>query len=824
MKYFLFFILFSCSNSNQSISESPIDINQVELLTSSNIEITPNVLNISTSPINSGNITLNYSIKNIGSTLGKLKLSIPYLKNLTITQNSTSCSNSTYQALKAGQSCTLSLIYDTNNSPAGILPYNINVLDLTNGNIKSEQGILNITTTITTPTTTNGCKTNYHLENRQCILNTQSCSSTDLSPIKATAGTKLFNPSTLIYGSCAPTQCLSTYNLLNNTCIATLSQSCSPQPANSTLGTTTSLDNGSTWSSCTNFVCIPTFHLTSGSCISDTQSCSITNGTGSQTWNGTTFGTCTLISCNPNSTNISGSCFLTNQTRTCITQPANSNGGTESTSNGGATWSACTSYTCNTNSTNINGVCVLKQTRTCTTQPTNSTGGTEISNNGGVNWNVCTGFTCSSTSSLVGRRCIDGINYVKQISSPYNSYETNSSISSTSILTDTSNNVYISGYTNGSILGINAGGFSGSNGFIMKNDASGLSLWVKYITSSTNSLDSSSQILSMSKYSTNNLYVTGYTIKQLGTDPQLGYYDMFIAKYDTNGNKLWIKQLGLSSLGHYPQTIGNSIATDSSGNSYVAGSTSTGLILGGLSGNSSSNLDNNNDLLVVKYDTNGNKLWVKQLAALSWTNSSYVLIDSSNNPYVITNASTPTFLGFTKTSTYDMYIIKFTSTGTISSTNRLVGNLFPKGSSIDTLGNIYVTGYIDGFTAFLLKYKISTGLTDWSKSFTSSTAINTSASNTGTGVINDTLGNVYVTGATGGSLFSNPLTGQVDTFVLKYNSSGTLLWSTQLGGYDKTSSSGITIDSSSKVFVTGYTNNLISNTSRLFDLFYFKLY
>lgn len=441
-KMLLLILLVGCSNSfqPQSPPEAPVDINQIDLLTATNIEITASPSNVYTSPVNSGNLTLNYSIKNIGATVGKLKINLPYLKNLSINQNSTSCSILNYQSLKSTQSCNVSLTYDTTNSILGILPYNINVVDLTNGNIKSEQGILNITTTSSsTPTNANGCKTNYHLENRKCILNTQPCSSLDLSTLKATAGIKVFNPSTLVYGACTPTQCVATYNLYNNSCIATLSQACSPQPANSTLGTRTSTDNGTTWSACTGYVCNSLFHLNAGSCVSNTQACTITNGTGSQTWNGTSWGTCTVSSCNTNYNIYNNSCVAT-QTRVCNPQPANSTGGTQTSLDAGTTWSTCTGYSCQTSFHNVSGscisntqtctitngagtqtwngtawgtctvsscyggytsynnTCILIQYSTCNPQPANSTGGTRASYDNGLTWATCSGFTCTNVT------------------------------------------------------------------------------------------------------------------------------------------------------------------------------------------------------------------------------------------------------------------------------------------------------------------------------------------------------------------------------------------------------------------------------------------
>jgi len=70
----------------------------------------------------------------------------------------------------------------------------------------------------------------------------------------------------------------------------------------------------------------------------------------------------------------------------------------------------------------------------------------------------------------------------------------------------------------------------------------------------------------------------------------------------------------------------NGVATDSSGNVYVTGGTK-----GGLDGNTSAG---NNDLFVVKYNSNGTKEWTKQLGSASSDYANGVATDSSGNVYV----------------------------------------------------------------------------------------------------------------------------------------------------------------------------------------------
>ena len=73
-----------------------------------------------------------------------------------------------------------------------------------------------------------------------------------------------------------------------------------------------------------------------------------------------------------------------------------------------------------------------------------------------------------------------------------------------------------------------------------------------------------------------------------------GGEDFFLDKYNSSGTKLWTKQLGTSS-----RDEAYGVATDSSGNVYVAG-----YMEGGLDGNSNSG---KKDLFIVKYNSDGNK-------------------------------------------------------------------------------------------------------------------------------------------------------------------------------------------------------------------------
>jgi hypothetical protein len=103
------------------------------------------------------------------------------------------------------------------------------------------------------------------------------------------------------------------------------------------------------------------------------------------------------------------------------------------------------------------------------------------------------------------------------------------------ITTDNSGNVYVTGYTFGALDGnTNAG--SGDI-FVVKYDSAGVKQWTQQL--GTGVYDSAYGIASDSS---GNVYVTGFTSGALDGNPFMGGYgmypsDIFVAKYDTHGNK-----------------------------------------------------------------------------------------------------------------------------------------------------------------------------------------------------------------------------------------------------------------------------------------------
>jgi len=365
------------------------------------------------------------------------------------------------------------------------------------------------------------------------------------------------------------------------------------------------------------------------------------------------------------------------------------------------------------------------------------------------------------------------------------------------VATDSSGNVYVTGGTKGGLDGNTSAG--NTDLFVVKYNSSGTKQWTKQLGSS--GLDSANGI---TIDSSGNVYVTGVTFGGLDWNTSAGANDLFVVKYNSSGTKEWTEQLGSAS-----SDYANGVATDSSGNVYVAGVT-----YGGLDGNSKGN----SDLFVVKYNSSGTKEWTKQYGTDRYDEARGVATDSSGNVYVV-GGTKGNLNGISNSGRTDAFVIKFNSSGTKQWTKKLGTwqNDLANGVATDSSGNFYVTGFtyqhLDGNTSagkadlFVVKYN-SSGTKQWTKQ------LGTSKHDRARGVATDSSGNVYVTGDTYGGLDGNTNAGYNDLFVVKYNSSGTKQWTKQMGTSSTDLANGIATDSSGNIYVTGGTyGGLDGNTS-----------
>ena len=311
--------------------------------------------------------------------------------------------------------------------------------------------------------------------------------------------------------------------------------------------------------------------------------------------------------------------------------------------------------------------------------------------------------------------------------------------------------------------------------------------------------------------------------------------DGYVAKFDSNGNLVWAKQIG----GSIDDNV-NSITTDSSGNVLVAGGFGGNIDIDGDGNNdfSSNNDSSNNDAFAAKLDSNGNLVWAKQIGG-SVTTGNYIsgiITDSSGNALVA-----GTFKGnididgdgnndFTSNNdgSNDSYVAKFDSNGNLVWAKRIGGS---NGNSsgaitIDSSDNVLVAGGFKGnididddgnnnFTSngeadsYVAKFD-SNGNLVWAKQ------IGGSSLDYANSITTDSSDNVFVGGSFNGNIDidgdgNNDFTSisDIDGYVAKLDSNGNLVWAKQIGGSSLDYANSITTDSSDNVFVGGSFNGNI---------------
>ena len=245
------------------------------------------------------------------------------------------------------------------------------------------------------------------------------------------------------------------------------------------------------------------------------------------------------------------------------------------------------------------------------------------------------------------------------------------------VTVDSSDNIYVTGSTQGGLDGqTNSGSY---DIYLVKYNSSGTKQWTRLL--GTGGTDGG---YGVTKDSSNNIYITGFTVRGLDGNTSSGDQDIFLVKYNSSGVKQWTQQLGTSN-----SDYGRGVAVDSSDNIYITGFTS-----GGLDNNTSSGSD---DIILVKYYDNGTKQWTQQLGTSSSDSANGVTVDSSDNIYV-TGGTSGGLDGNTQEGNGDIILVKYNSSGTKQWTKQL-GTSDGEGGVgviVDSSNNIYVTGSSEG--------------------------------------------------------------------------------------------------------------------------------
>jgi hypothetical protein len=389
------------------------------------------------------------------------------------------------------------------------------------------------------------------------------------------------------------------------------------------------------------------------------------------------------------------------------------------------------------------------------------------------------------------------------------------------IATDGSGNIYVIGnFWGTATFGSTTFTSSGFDDiFIAKLDASGNFLWAKQ----AGGFDSD-EGLGITVDGSGNVFVTGYfyTTATFGstTLTSVGHSAVFIAKLNASGNFLWAKQGGGSG-----QNFGYDIALDGSGNIYVIGDFSNTATFGSTTFTSTGGMD----LFIAKLNASGNFVWAKQaggLDGLDYVHGHAIAVDGSGKIFLTGHFTGTAMYGSTTLnsnpdgygdSSIDIFIAKLDASGNFlwakqagGSDDDLVG-----GIAVDGSGNVFVTGYFWSASTFGTTTLTSSGSgdiyivkLDASGNFLWAKQAGGTSGDDGRGIAVDGSGNSFVTGyfngtATFGSTILTSV-GSSAVFIAKLNASGNFLRAKQAGGSEGAVGSGIAVDGSGNVFVTGY--------------------
>lgn len=372
---------------------------------------------------------------------------------------------------------------------------------------------------------------------------------------------------------------------------------------------------------------------------------------------------------------------------------------------------------------------------------------------------------------------------------------------------DSAGNIYMAGNTEGNLDGqINSGE---QDAFLMKFDSYGNKLWTKLY--GTEKIDSGNYI---KIDSSGNIYLTGYTAGTFNDNISKGSYDAFLMKLDKDGEVLWVKQIGTSGA----DTSG-SIVFDNDGNIYISGY---------VDGSTEGTIDlGTPDAFIAKFTSDGTELWLKRWGSEGF-DITYRSIFHDEFIYIIgaTNGDVggSGFFG----GMYDTFLTKVDTSGNISWTKQwgTIGAELSYSFTINDDSNFFLCGSASGMIEDIDLNNMGISMTklDGEGDFEWTDIWKSGKWQGANSIISDESGNFYLSGFSLGNLDGYENSGEVDTFLIKVDSSGNKIWTKLFGGEGTEMSNSTLIDKYGNMYVAGSTeSNLDGQTSSGgYDIFLIK--
>ena len=313
-----------------------------------------------------------------------------------------------------------------------------------------------------------------------------------------------------------------------------------------------------------------------------------------------------------------------------------------------------------------------------------------------------------------------------------------------------------------------------SNLYVAKYNPDGVLQWVKQ-AGGEESNDHAGDIAVDAMGSS---YVTGYFNESTtfgageaneATLTSAGSLDIFVVRYDANGQIHWSRQIGGTGV-----DLALGLALDASGNSYVTGYFEETVTLGAGEANETVLTSvGARDLFIAQYDAEGMLVWAKQAGGTGGDLGSDLAVDASGHSYVVGQfEGTATFgagetqeTTVTSTGANDVFVAHYDTNGMLVWASKAGGANGDLGLTlaVDALGRSYIAGQFEEAATF------------------------------GSGETNET---------------ELTTTGARDIFIAQYDPEGMLVWAKQAGGPDGTRAlgdlvSGLALDAGGNVYVAG---------------------
>lgn len=346
--------------------------------------------------------------------------------------------------------------------------------------------------------------------------------------------------------------------------------------------------------------------------------------------------------------------------------------------------------------------------------------------------------------------------------------------------------------------------------FISKMDGTGKFLWAKRIGGALNDIP-----YAIASDASGNVVITGGFIGTVDFDPGNGttnlisasttLMDIFVAKYDGNGNLVWAK-----SVGGTLNDFGSSLAVDANRGIYVTGFFYSTVDFDPDAA-STVNLSSsgNSDIFILKLSSSGKFAWAKNIGSSSADAARSIALGPKSEVFTTGSFSgtadfDPGLTEFKLTSagTTDIFVSKLDSSGNFVWAKSMGGTSDEEGLSIavSSTGLCVVTGKFTGTADFdpgantrnlvalgdkdLFIFKLdASGNLSWAEHFKGLLA------EIGQSIALDATGNVYATGSfksvvdfdPGTNKFELTSVGLEDVFILKLDPSGAFVWAKKFG-------------------------------------------